>query len=46
MSKEFQRMQKLAGLITATKKAGFKYVIGVLRGRQKTASGYKWKYKN
>ena len=32
--------------MTATKKAGFKYVIGVLCGKQKTASGYKWKYKN
>jgi hypothetical protein len=32
--------------IAETARAGFSYVIGVLRGKQKTASGYKWKYKN
>jgi hypothetical protein len=32
--------------VTETSKAGFSYVIGVLCGKQKTASGYKWKYKN
>jgi hypothetical protein len=31
--------------ISEATKAGFGYIIGVLRGRQKTASGYKWKYK-
>jgi group I intron endonuclease len=31
--------------ITDTARAGFSFVIGVLRGTQKTASGYKWEYK-
>jgi hypothetical protein len=31
--------------ISEASKAGFGYVIGVLRGRQKTAGGYKWKLK-